>query len=79
MVVAIFLSEGIRKFLYLASSGPGFFEGMGVPNPEFWGNFVVVFGVVSGALLLAGFIPIRAVLAILIKRCWEMVDGINVL
>lgn len=67
MVGAIFLSEGIQKFLYPAMRGPGRFEGMGFPNPEFWGNFVGVFEILCGILLLAGFITRGAALALLIN------------
>ena len=67
MVGAVFLSEGIQKFLYPAVRGPGRFEGMGFPNPEFWGNFVGVFEILCGALLLAGLITRGAALAMLVN------------
>lgn len=67
MVGAVFLSEGIQKFLYPASRGPGRFDGMGFSNPEFWGNFVGVFEVLSGILILIGFITRGAALAMLIN------------
>ncbi|MFP4622462.1 MAG: DoxX family protein, partial [Bacteroidales bacterium] len=43
MVGAVFLSEGIQKFIYPAMRGGGRFEGMGFPAPEFFGSFVGVF------------------------------------
>lgn len=67
MVSAVFLSEGIQKFLYPAMRGSGRFEGMGFPNPEFWGNFVGVFEVLCGVLLLTGLITRGAALAMLIN------------
>jgi len=67
MVGAVFLSEGIQKFLYPAVRGPGRFEGMGFPNPEFWGNFVGVFEILCGVLLLAGLITRGAALAMLVN------------
>ena len=67
MVGAVFLSEGIQKFLYPAVRGSGRFEGMGFPNPEFWGNFVGVFEILCGALLLAGLITRGAALAMLVN------------
>ena len=67
MVGAVFLSEGIQKFLYPAVRGPGRFEGMGFPNPEFWGNFVGVFEILCGALLLAGLITRGAALTMLVN------------
>jgi putative oxidoreductase len=67
MTGAVFLSEGIQKFLYLAMRGVGRFEKMGFPNPEFFGNFVGIFEVVCGVLLLIGFITRGAALAMLIN------------
>jgi putative oxidoreductase len=67
MVSAVFLSEGIQKFLYPAMLGQGRFEGMGFPNPEFWGNFVGVFEILCGALILAGLLTRGAALAMLIN------------
>lgn len=54
MVGAVFLSEGIQKFLYPAQRGIGRFEGMGFPAPEFLGNFVGACEVLSGLLILFG-------------------------
>ncbi|MDZ7716424.1 MAG: DoxX family protein [Balneolaceae bacterium] len=56
MVGAVFLSEGIQKFLYPAQRGVGRFEGMGFPAPEFFGNFVGAFEIVAGILILAGLL-----------------------
>lgn len=54
MVGAVFLSEGIQKFLFPAVRGAGRFEKIGLPSPEFLGNFVGSFEVLCGALLLLG-------------------------
>lgn len=54
MVGSVFLSEGIQKFLYAAQRGVGRFESMGFPAPEFFGNFVGVFEILAGLLILAG-------------------------
>jgi len=67
MVGAVFLSEGIQKFLYPAARGVGRFEKMGFPNPEFFGNFVGVFEIICGALLLTGLLTRGAALAMLIN------------
>ena len=67
MVGAVFLSEGIQKYLYPAIRGTGRFEGMGFPNPEFWGNFVGLFEILCGALLLSGLLTRGAALAMLIN------------
>ena len=54
MVGAVFLSEGIQKFLYPATRGAGRFEKIGLPAPEFLGPFVGAFEVVCGALVVIG-------------------------
>ncbi len=56
MVGAVFLSEGIQKFLYPAIRGAGRFENMGYPLPEFFGPFVGVFEILSGIGLLVGLL-----------------------
>src|SRR6056297_2687210 len=67
MVGAVFLSEGIQKFLYPAMRGAGRFEGMGFPAPEFFGSFVGVFEILCGILLLAGLFTRGAAIAMLIN------------
>lgn len=54
MVGAVFLSEGIQKFLFPALRGAGRFEKIGLTSPEFLGSFVGVFEILSGALILLG-------------------------
>ncbi|MBX2977674.1 MAG: DoxX family protein [Flavobacteriales bacterium] len=54
MVGAVFLSEGIQKFLFPAIRGAGRFEKIGLPSPEFLGSFVGFFEILSGALILLG-------------------------
>jgi uncharacterized membrane protein YphA (DoxX/SURF4 family) len=67
MVGAIFLSEGIQKFLFRATRGMGRFEKMGFPNPDFLAHFVGVFEILSGLLLLMGLLTRVAALAMLIN------------
>lgn len=67
MTGAIFLSEGIQKFLFPAIRGIGRFEGMGFPHPEFYASFVGVFEILAGILLLLGFITRLAAFAMLIN------------
>ncbi len=69
MVGVVFLSEGIQKFLFPSIRGPGRFEGMGFPNPDFWANFVGIVEILSGSLILAGFITRAAALVMLINMC----------
>lgn len=54
MVGAVFLSEGIQKFLFPAIRGAGRFEKIGLPSPEFLGSFVGFFEILCGALILLG-------------------------
>jgi len=54
MVGAVFLSEGIQKFLLPEKLGAGRFEKIGLPDPEFLGPFVGTFEIICGALVLMG-------------------------
>lgn len=67
MVAAVFLAEGIQKFLFPAIRVAGRFENMGFQYPEFWGNFVGVFEILCGAFLLAGILTRGAAIAMLIN------------
>jgi putative oxidoreductase len=58
MVGAVFLSEGIQKFLFPADIGAGRFEKIGFANPEVVAQFVACFEIACGALVLLG--PPRA-------------------
>ncbi len=56
MVGAVFLSEGIQKFLFPAMRGVGRFESMGFPAPEFFAIFVGIFEILGGILILFGLL-----------------------
>ena len=53
-VGAIFVSEGIQKFLFADALGVGRFAKIGIPMPGVAAPFVGVVELVGGALLLAG-------------------------
>jgi uncharacterized membrane protein YphA (DoxX/SURF4 family) len=55
MVGAVFLSEGIQKFLFPDLLGAGRFIKIGLPAPEFFGYFVPTFEIICGILVLIGF------------------------
>jgi putative oxidoreductase len=55
MVGAVFLSEGIQKFLFPALRGARRFEKIGLPTPEFLGSFVGASEILCGAFILIGF------------------------
>lgn len=56
IVGAVFLSEGIQKFLFPAIRGAGRFEKIGLPSPEFLVGFVGSFEILCGALILLGLL-----------------------
>ena len=63
MVGAIFLSEGIQKFLFPDALGVGRFIKIGIIYPEILAPFVGGVEIVAGALLLVGmFTRIAAVM-----------------
>lgn len=66
MVGAVFLSEGIQKFLFPSLRGAGRFEKIGLPEPEFLGYFVGSFEVICGILILLGLFTRLAALPLII-------------
>jgi putative oxidoreductase len=91
IVGAVFLSEGIQKFLFPAIRGAGRFEKIGLPAPEFLGSFVGSFEIICGALILIGLLTRLAAIPTLIimlvafattkstvyleKGFWELLHG----
>lgn len=91
MVGVVFLSEGIQKFLFADTHGAGRFEKIGLPLPEFLGNFVGSFEIICGVLILLGLftrlasIPLIMIMLVAIattkvemlanKGFWEMMLG----
>jgi putative oxidoreductase len=91
MVGAVFLSEGIQKFLFPNTLGAGRFQKIGIPNPEFLGPVVGVFEILCGSLVLAGLItriasiPLITIMLVAIASTkavvlanegfWEMMHG----
>lgn len=66
IVGAVFLSEGIQKFLFASELGAGRFAKIGIPNPGFFGPFVGTFEIVCGALVLFGLFTRLALQPLLI-------------
>lgn len=91
IVGAVFLSEGMQKFLFPAIRGAGRFEKIGLPSPEFLGSFVGTFEILCGVLILLGLltrlssIPLIIIMLVAIattkaevladKGFWEMMHG----
>lgn len=65
-VGAVFLSEGIQKFLFPAIRGAGRFEKVGLPSPDFLGSFVGGFEIVCGILILIGLFTRLASIPVMI-------------
>ncbi|MGV3704729.1 MAG: DoxX family protein [Arcticibacter sp.] len=66
MVGAVFVSEGIQKFLFPDKVGAGRFAKIGLPNPEFLGPFVGSFEILCGALILLGLFTRFAAVPLLV-------------
>lgn len=66
IVGAVFLSEGIQKFLFADKLGSGRFAKIGLPSPEFLGSFVGVFEIMCGILVLIGFMTRLASIPLII-------------
>ena len=65
-VGAIFLSEGVQKFLFPDAQGIGRFVKIGIPMPGFSAPFVGVVEIVCGALLIVGFLTRWAAIPLII-------------
>jgi putative oxidoreductase len=91
MVGAVFLSEGIQKFLFPDALGAGRFKKIGLPSPEFFGPFVGSFEITCGIFILLGLftrmaaIPLIVIMIVAIATTkatvlanegfWEMLHG----
>lgn len=65
MVGAVFLSEGLQKFLFADQLGAGRFTRIGLPAPELLAPLVGCVEVVCGVLVLAGCLTRLAVVPLL--------------
>jgi uncharacterized membrane protein YphA (DoxX/SURF4 family) len=65
IVGAVFLSEGIQKFLFSAEVGAGRFEKIGFTAPEFTARFVACFEIACGLLVLLGLLTRLAVIPLI--------------
>ena len=90
-VGAVFLSEGIQKFLFPAIRGAGRFEKIGLSYPEFLGSFVGAFEILCGILILLGLLTRLASIPLIVimlvafattksevyieKGFWELLHG----
>ena len=66
MAGAVFLSEGILKFVY-TNQGVGRFTKLGMPFPEFTATFVGVLEIVGGLALILGLLTRPFAIAFIIE------------
>ena len=66
LVGAVFLTEGIQKFLFPAEVGAGRFAKIGIPSPEIMGPFVAIVEILFGTLILFGLITRLATIPLII-------------
>jgi putative oxidoreductase len=67
LVGAVFLCEGVLKFLLPSELGPGRFARIGIPAPEVMGIFVGVVEILAGSAVILGLLTRPAALALLIN------------
>jgi putative oxidoreductase len=66
LVGAVFLSEGIQKFLFPAALGVGRFIKIGIPAPQFFAPLVGIVEIVCGTLLIIGLLTRLATIPLII-------------
>ena len=67
LVGAVFVSEGIQKFLFPADLGMGRFAKIGIPAPEVMAPSVGVFEIGCGTLVLLGLLTRLAAVPLIIN------------
>jgi uncharacterized membrane protein YphA (DoxX/SURF4 family) len=66
LVAAVFVSEGIQKFLFVDALGVGRFAKIGIPWPGFTAPFVGVVEIVCGTLVAVGLLTRVAAIPLVI-------------
>jgi len=66
IVGAVFLSEGIQKFLFANDLGVGRFIKIGIPAPQVMAPFVGVIEIVCGTLIIFGLLTRLAAVPLII-------------
>ncbi len=66
LIGAVFLSEGIQKFLFPAALGVGRFAKIGIPLPGVTAPFVGIVEILGGALIAIGLLTRPAAIALVI-------------
>jgi len=73
-VGAVFLSEGIQKFLFPNELGAGRFAKIGIPAPEVMGPFVGIVEIVCGSLIILGLLTRLAAIPLINDMCVALVS-----
>lgn len=73
-VGAVFLSEGIQKFLFPNELGAGRFIKIGIPAPEVMGPFVGLVEIVCGSLIIVGLLTRLAAIPLIIDMCVALIS-----
>jgi len=66
LVGAVFLTEGIQKFLFPNEVGAGRFARIGIPSPDLMAPFVGVVEIACGTLILFGLLTRLAAIPLII-------------
>ena len=74
VVGAVFLAEGIQKFLFPAEVGAGRFAKIGIPAPDVMGPFVGGVEIVCGGLILLGLLTRLAAIPLIINMLVAIVS-----
>jgi uncharacterized membrane protein YphA (DoxX/SURF4 family) len=67
LVGAVFLCEGVLKFLRAKELGAGRFEQIGIPWPHFMGPFVGCVEIAAGSMVILGLLTRPAAIALWIN------------
>ena len=73
-VGAVFLSEGIQKFLFPNELGAGRFVKIGIPAPEVMGPFVGTVEIICGSLIMLGLLTRLAAIPLIIDMCVALIS-----
>ncbi len=73
LVGAVFLSEGIQKFLFPDKLGSGRFGKIGIPAPGFFAYLDGVIEVICGCLVLAGLLTRLACVPLLVDISFAII------
>src|SRR6266487_3386877 len=74
IVGAVFLSEGIQKFLFPNDQGVGRFIKIGIPAPQVMAPFLGMVETICGVLIILGLLTRLAAIPLIIDMCVALVS-----